>query len=190
MTMTFPLPAPTEGELVSWIAEHLGDPIRDDDHAVTQLLDAFDFATRGSMARNSRGQIKTALWDTEPWPDTPPFTSNSPIQAAANLLKAFTITRKPATAALALVDLPMPVIVSRHQCPFCRRFTRADPSAVTRHMGSCWLNPGLRCCKTCRHHQDGSYPEDEESCTHPDGPEPGDYSFPVLNCPLWAPKET
>jgi hypothetical protein len=55
-------------------------------------------------------------------------------------------------------------------------------------MTRCWQNPALRCCKTCTHHQDGSHPEDDESCTHPDGPEWEDYRFPVLHCPLWETK--
>ena len=50
------------------------------------------------------------------------------------------------------IDLPDPIVVTRHQCPFCRRYTRADPAAIRDHMTRCWKNPGLRNCKTCEHH--------------------------------------
>lgn len=96
------------------------------------------------------------------------------------------------------VDLPMPVVVTRHQCPHCRRYTRADPKRVEWHMARCFKNPGARTCKTCAHHQEESIDHGhycipgrrcgcndwDEACIHPDGPE-DDYKFPVINCPLW-----
>lgn len=181
--MTFTLAGPTETELLTWIRTNITDLWST--NAVDQLMDTYDFAEKGTPSRNSR--TKVFMTFTEPGPDSPPFTPVTPEQAAKNLASQFHITYKPTTTA---IDLPTPVVVTRHQCPFCRRYTRADPAAVTRHMRTCWQNPGLRCCKTCTHHQDGSHPEDDESCTHTDGPEYEDYSFPVLNCPLWQPKES
>lgn len=98
------------------------------------------------------------------------------------------------------VDLPAPLVVLRHQCPFCCRYTRADPARVTWHMGRCLRNPAARNCGTCAHHQDEErggtcFPgqqcrcnEIDEGCTHPDGPTAG-YRFPIQNCPLWHSKE-
>lgn len=99
------------------------------------------------------------------------------------------------------VDLPTPIVVQRHQCPFCRRYTRADPARVEWHMARCFQNPAARNCKTCEHHQPESidyghqcWPgrrcgcnDWDEACLHPDGPE-DDYKFPVQNCPLWQAK--
>lgn len=48
------------------------------------------------------------------------------------------------------VVLPIPVVVTRHQCPFCRR-TRAHKAAAVAHIGRCWFNPAVRSCKTCQH---------------------------------------
>jgi hypothetical protein len=97
------------------------------------------------------------------------------------------------------VDLPTPIVVTRHQCPHCRRYTRADPARVEWHMGRCLKNQAARTCGTCVHHQpevrDYSHQchpgyycgcnDWDESCTHPGGPEFEDYKFPVINCPLW-----
>jgi hypothetical protein len=179
--VTFTLAGPTEPELLAWIRTNLHDLWSET--AVDTILAKFDFAEKGSPSRNSRHKVGMAL--TDPAPDAPPFTRSTPEQAATNLATRFTITYKPVTATAALPD---PVVVSRHQCPFCRRYTRADPAAVTRHMQSCFHNPGLRCCKTCTLHQQVDAYSDE-ACTHPAGPETEDYSFPVLNCPLWQPKE-
>ena len=96
------------------------------------------------------------------------------------------------------VDLPVPIVVERHQCPFCRRFTRADVARVEWHMGRCLRNPGARNCGSCVHHQpaesgDYCFPgqpcgcnEIDEGCDHPEGPG-GDLKFPVQNCPLYEP---
>ncbi|MFF8299557.1 hypothetical protein ACF07M_29915 [Streptomyces globisporus] len=101
---------------------------------------------------------------------------------------------------MAAVDLPLPLVVIRHQCPHCRRYTRAAPERVQWHMGRCFQNPDARTCKTCTHHQEESIDPGhychpgmrcgcndwDEACTHPDGPE-DDYKFPVFDCPLWEP---
>lgn len=172
----------TEPELTTWLVGQLGEMIRDDYQAARLLLDTYDLAGKDGSSLNNPHHIAACI-DSTPRPDgpwTPVYTE----QAATTIHAAYWITRKPVDYAQRLVDLPMPVVVSRHQCPFCRRFTRADPGQVRDHMTRCWQNPGLRCCKTCTHHQDGSHPEDDESCRHPDGPE-DDYRFPVLHCPLW-----
>lgn len=178
--MTFTLAGPTEAELLDWVRANVPDLWSE--YAVDTLLATYDFAEKGSASRNNRHKIGHALISSDADSlDIVPFSTPNPEQATANLTAQFHITYKPATA---LVDLPMPVVVQRHQCPFCRRYTRKDPAAVTRHMGSCWANPGLRCCKTCAHHQQVDA-ESDEACTEPDGPEFDEYSFPVLNCPLW-----
>lgn len=184
--MTFTIAGPTEAELATWIRTNI-DLLWSLEAADT-ILAKYDFAEKGTPSRNSRNKVSMAL--IAHGPDDPPFSPATPEKAARALAEQFVITYKPVTA---VVDLPMPIVVSRHQCPFCRRYTRANQDAVTKHMRSCWHNPGLRCCKTCAHHQhsvpptvDGD-PGWDECCTHTDGPETG-YSFPVLNCPLWQPK--
>ncbi|MFF7880980.1 hypothetical protein ACH40F_08120 [Streptomyces sp. NPDC020794] len=173
-----------EPELRDWLIATIGEHIANDYDAATQLLAAFDFKAKDSASLNNRHQIASCLAPAPTtWPE--PFIPLSAEAAAQHLLEAFRITRKPANYATIFVDLPTPVIVSRHQCPLCRRFTRADVRQVNDHMTRCWQNPALRCCKTCIHHQDGSHPEDDESCTHPTGPEWEEYRFPVLHCPLW-----
>ncbi|MGW0920098.1 hypothetical protein ACWD3J_13910 [Streptomyces sp. NPDC002755] len=186
MSPSFVLAAPTETELAAWLTENVGDHIHDDYATTQQLLAAFDFASRTSTSLNNPHHITQAIDDARDldrmaltWPPIPSTV------AAAQLLERFRITRKPANHAALFVDLPMPVVVSRHQCPYCRRFTRADLAQVRDHMTRCWQNPVLRCCKTCIHHQDGSHPEEDESCTSPDGPEWEEYRFPVLHCPIW-----
>jgi hypothetical protein len=183
----------TEPELADWLTANVGDRIVNDDDAATQLLTEYDLAAKDSPSLNNRHQITTVLAPapTAGWHPFVPLTAQA---AAQHLLEAFHVTRKPADHAQLFVDLPMPVVVSRHQCPFCRRFTRADARQVTDHMTRCWQNPGLRCCKTCVHHQDasgtpGGTDEWLESCTHPEGPEYEDYRFPVLHCPLWQTEE-
>lgn len=184
MTTTIP-PVVAETELTAWLVEALGEHVQSDYEAARLLLATFDLAAKEGASLNNPHQIANHIASTP--------SSNGPwgpvdTTAAASLLHAtYWITRKPADLEQRLIDLPMPVVVSRHQCPFCRRFTRASLAQVQDHMGRCWQNPGLRCCKTCDHHQDGSHPEDDESCRHPDGPEPEDYRFPVLHCPLWQP---
>jgi hypothetical protein len=102
---------------------------------------------------------------------------------------------------MTVIDLPTPILITRHQCPFCRRYTRADQTRVEWHMIRCLKNPGARNCGTCEHHQEqergvNCIPGREcvcndwdEACTHPDGPEDS-YRFPVQGCPLWQAKET
>jgi hypothetical protein len=58
-------------------------------------------------------------------------------------------------------SLPTPIVVTRHQCPHCRR-TWAKKAAATAHIPRCWRNPAARACKTCWHlepAEDGPYPE-------------------------------
>jgi hypothetical protein len=178
----------TETELIDWLTKNVGERIDNDYEAATVLLTVFDLAAKDSPSLNNRHQIVTVLspTPTNGWHPYVPLTAGA---AAQHLLEAFHVTRKPADYNRILIDLPMPVVVSRHQCPFCRRYTKASLAQVQDHMTRCWQNPALRCCKTCTHHQDGSHPEDDESCTNPAGPECEDYRFPVLHCPLWQPKE-
>jgi hypothetical protein len=173
-----------ETELADWLTQNVGDKITNDYETATQLLHTFDLKAKDSTSLNNQHKIAGCLAPTPTTWIKPsiPLTAEA---AAQHLLETFRITRKPANHAQLFVDLPTPVVVSRHQCPFCRRFTRADVRQVQDHMTRCWQNPALRCCKTCTHHQDGSHPEDDESCTHPDGPEWEDYRFPVLHCQLW-----
>lgn len=183
----------TETELANWLTANVGERIVNDYDAATQILTAFDLASKDSPSLNNRHQIASLLTATPArgaW--NVPFAPLTAAAAAQHLLEAFHITRKPADYDRILVDLPMPVVVSRHQCPFCRRFTRADIRQVRDHMTRCWANPALKTCKTCGHHQDasgipGTPDEWLESCTHPAGPE--EYRFPVLHCPLWEAKK-
>lgn len=188
-------------DLANWITAEIGPRIDNDHHAATRLLTAFDFRAKDGASLNSHHQIASCLspmpirWD-EPVPHL------SAEAAAQHLLEAFQVTRKPANYSTLFVDLPMPVVVSRHQCPFCRRFTRADPGQVRDHMTRCWQNPVLRTCKTCTHYQPEVHDfrhqchpgyhcgcnDWDESCTHPDGPDWEDFQFPILHCPLWQPK--
>jgi hypothetical protein len=182
----------TEPELAAWLTQTIGDPITNDYDATTQLLLDFDLAAKDGPSLNNRHQIVR--------PSSPP-----PPPQAGTLTSTDRAGRRPAPAR----DVPhhpqagqlRPTVrgpadargVSRHQCPFCRRFTRADLRQVTDHMTRCWQNPVLACCKTCVHHQDASGTPGEpdewlESCTHPKGPEHEDYRFPVLHCPLWETK--
>lgn len=98
------------------------------------------------------------------------------------------------------VDLPAPILVTRHQCPHCRRYTRARRDRVEEHMGRCWQNPAAHGCKTCAHFQEARYSSHQchpgydcgcdswpEACCHPDGPDQLDQ--PIINCPHWETKE-
>ncbi|WP_399559233.1 hypothetical protein OH809_45510 (plasmid) [Streptomyces sp. NBC_00873] len=84
------------------------------------------------------------------------------------------------------VGLPIPVVVTRHQCPHCR-ITRAKKAAAVAHIGRCWQNPAARGCKTCVHFvppEEGPYPE------HPGWPEgcEADRDISeglVTGCPQW-----
>ncbi|MFJ1900449.1 hypothetical protein [Streptomyces sp. NPDC088115] len=84
---------------------------------------------------------------------------------------------------------PLPVVVTRHQCPHCRT-TRAHRAAAAAHIARCWHNPDAHGCKTCQHFEpatDGPYPE------HPGWPEECGadqgvvLEHPVIDCPFWAP---
>ncbi|MFI8535403.1 hypothetical protein ACIGMX_34800 [Streptomyces aquilus] len=96
---------------------------------------------------------------------------------------------------MSTVDLPTPIVVTRHQCPFCRRHTRADPARVQDHMTRCWKNPALRNCKTCEHHLPASQGEScdpSRRCHCNDYAEACDVSaappgatFPISHCPSW-----
>lgn len=185
MTATIP-PVVTESELTAWLVETLGEHVQGDYEAAHLLLATFDLAAKEGAGFNNPHEIANCIASTPS--DVGPWGPVETTAAAKLLHEAYRITRKPDSYALRLAELPMPVVVSRHQCPFCRRFTRADIRAVQDHMGRCWQSPALRCCKACDWHQDGSHAEDDESCRHPDGPEPEDYRFPVLHCPLWQPK--
>jgi hypothetical protein len=183
----------TQTELTAWITHNIGDEITNDYAAATQLLDTFDLAAKDGKSLNNRHQIASVLaaTPTADWHSYVPLTAEA---AAQHILETFRVTRKPDNYPQLLIDLPTPVVVSRHQCPFCRRYTRADHRQVTDHMTRCWQNPRLRCCKTCTHHQDasgtpGHIDEWVEACTHPAGPEHEEYRFPVLHCPLWELKE-
>lgn len=184
---------PTETELAEWLTRTIGDTVTDDYQAARTLLTAFDLLDTTANSLNNVHHIAACI-DTLRSDSGQPWTrlAAPPAVVAGKLCGQYRITRKPDDHARILINLPTPMIVSRHQCPFCRRFTRADAKQVTDHMTRCWQNPSLRCCKTCTHHQDasgtpGSPDEWLESCTHDAGPE--DYSFPVLHCPLWQPKE-
>ncbi|MEU8682940.1 hypothetical protein [Streptomyces sp. NPDC048611] len=82
---------------------------------------------------------------------------------------------------------PVPLVVTRHQCPHCGR-TWAKKAAATAHITRCWRNPATRSCKTCRHFappEEGPYPE------HPGWPEQCDEGRSLTGglhtgCPLWA----
>lgn len=178
--------AVTEPELSAWLTKNVGEEIANSSHAARLLLAEFDLVTRDGRSVNSHNRTAETIFDPgaarpESWEPFSPVTAG---EAAHGLHAAFRITRKPADYQRIITDLPTPVVVSRHQCPFCRRYTRADARQVRDHMTRCWQNPGLRCCKTCVHKNEAG-PEDDEACTHADGPEWEDYRFPVLHCPLW-----
>jgi hypothetical protein len=89
------------------------------------------------------------------------------------------------------VSLPIPVVVTRHQCPYCRR-TWSKSAAATAHIARCWHNPAARSCKTCQHFtpadSDGPYPE------HPGWPEDCEDGRDItaglpVGCPQWTPTE-
>lgn len=175
--------AVTEPELSAWLTTNVGKEIVNDYDTATQLLTVFDLAEKDGPSLNNQHKIAAVLTRTpNAWHTT--FAPLTAPAAAQHLLETFRITRKPDGYERLLTDLPMPVVVSRHQCPFCRRYTRADARQIRDHMTRCWQNPALRCCKTCAHKNDAG-PEDDEACRHIDGPEWEDYRFPVLHCPLW-----
>lgn len=87
------------------------------------------------------------------------------------------------------VGLPIPVVVTRHQCPHCRR-TWAKKPAAQAHIARCWHNPDANGCKTCAHYEpptEGPYPG------HPGWPEECGVDGPmtdrpITGCPLWQGK--
>lgn len=93
-------------------------------------------------------------------------------------------------------DLPIPVVVIRHQCPHCLR-TRAKKSTAITHIARCWRNPANRACKSCAHFTpdysvipDSDYPSPPEVWESPatcdaDVDLPDREQMPVTNCPLW-----
>lgn len=89
----------------------------------------------------------------------------------------------------------IPLVVTRYQCPHCRR-TRAKRTAAESHIARCWHNPAVRACTTCEHYDEGG-----DACGCEPGcnwgalgpippscgagvPLPEDYR-PVIDCPLW-----
>lgn len=192
----------TEPELADWLTQQFGTEIRNDYDTARHLIRTFDVTAKEGNSLNNVHHIANSIAST-PAPEGEPFAPVDTIKAATALHTAYRITRKPADHDRILIDLPAPVVVSRHQCPFCRRYTRADARQVQDHMTRCWQNPALRCCKTCTHHQEESREAGhycitgqtcgcndwDEACTHSDGPEYEEYLFPVLHCPLWQPKE-
>lgn len=92
---------------------------------------------------------------------------------------------------------PVPVMVRRYDCPFCRH-RRAAKKAAGEHMARCWRNPATRSCKTCAHltevadgepcvpgqpcHCNEGYSYCEAGMTF------GAVTFPVTGCPLWKPR--
>lgn len=191
---TFPADV-AETELRDWLTSNIGDQITNDYDAATQLLTAFDFRAKDSTSLNNQHQIASCIAPTPAacWVEPPVALTVS--AAAQHLLVAFHVTRKPANYETIFIGMPTPIVVARHQCPFCRRFTRADHRQVQDHMTRCWQNPALRCCRTCPHHQpevrtSSGIDDWDESCTHPDGPDFEEYRFPVLHCPLWEARGT
>lgn len=95
------------------------------------------------------------------------------------------------------VDLPIPLVVTRHQCPHCRR-THSKKAATVAHMGRCWRNPAVRGCKSCEHHlpaYSGEPCNPGEWCQCGESPEgcdvdavPAGTQFPIINCPKWEAK--
>lgn len=86
---------------------------------------------------------------------------------------------------------PIPVVVTRHQCPHCRR-THSKKAAAAAHIARCWHNPAARACKTCVHFTpadpDSPYPE------HPGWPEQCEAGRNInagiaTGCPQWQTTE-
>lgn len=91
------------------------------------------------------------------------------------------------------VDLPAPIVVTRHQCPHCRRYTRAKRERVEEHMPRCWQNPVARGCKTCQHFDqdpggEPCFPGRPCDCNDPfEQCSLGEdiTNGPIINCPHW-----
>lgn len=101
-----------------------------------------------------------------------------------------------------VIALPVPVMVRRFACPFCKR-SRSAKKATAEHIGRCWENPAVRSCKTCAHLVDvqggGGTCFPGRSCNCNDGyrycgagidfeGEGFGPDFPRTGCPLWAAK--
>lgn len=85
---------------------------------------------------------------------------------------------------------PLPVVVTRHQCPHCGT-TRAKKPAAAAHIGRCWQNPDARGCKTCKFFEpatsEGPYSEHPgwpEECGAGEGIE---LEHPIVDCSFWQP---
>ncbi|MFB7592331.1 hypothetical protein [Streptomyces sp. NPDC056169] len=93
------------------------------------------------------------------------------------------------------VDLPIPIVVTRHQCPHCRA-TRSKKTAAIAHIGRCWKNPAVRSCKTCDNYDPGGVDCGcDWRCSQPQPPSCGakvplpDGPTVVTDCPKWEPRE-
>lgn len=92
---------------------------------------------------------------------------------------------------------PLPMVVTRHQCPHCGT-TRAKKPAAAAHIARCWQNPDARGCKTCAHFDqvpsgDDCFPGRHCKCN--DGWEACTAGLSITNglvidCPRWAPIPT
>lgn len=89
---------------------------------------------------------------------------------------------------------PIPIRVTRYQCPDCRR-THSKKAAATAHIARCWHNPNNRGCKTCAHYEpagNGAQCVPGDQCTCNSHPEFCNYdagralASPLTNCPDWA----
>lgn len=49
---------------------------------------------------------------------------------------------------------PIPIRVTRYQCPPCGR-THSSRRGAVEHMARCWQNPDAHGCKTCRNYRPG-----------------------------------
>src|SRR5690242_9242341 len=89
---------------------------------------------------------------------------------------------------------PLPMIVTRYQCPHCRR-TRSKQAAASAHIARCWKNPNARGCKTCAHFDqvptgDDCLPGHPCNCNNGWERCAADLSIKnglVIDCPRWAP---
>ena len=94
---------------------------------------------------------------------------------------------------------PVPVMVQRYECPFCKR-RRSVRKATAVHIARCWLNPAAKACKTCEHFTDvpsGDYCEGGRPCACNKGFQQCEAGIPDVaageirtGCPLWKLKET
>lgn len=97
-----------------------------------------------------------------------------------------------------LAVAPIPVTVTRFECPFCRH-RRSARKAAREHIARCWLNPAARSCKTCANFTDepgGDPCEAGRPCACNQGYRACKAGIPGVaageiksGCPLWLPKE-